>query len=77
MPRPANVREPACGKVDFVNTGHVPTTLQHFAATTDTGETSITENGCEDVEVRPGENCQVVLSHIAEEPGRFSGTRRP
>jgi hypothetical protein len=39
------VGEPAGGRVDFVNTGQVPTTLQHFAAATDTGETSITENG--------------------------------
>ncbi|MFE4997628.1 hypothetical protein ACFRH4_41125 [Streptomyces mirabilis] len=70
----ANVGEPAGGRVDFVNTGQVPTTLQHFAAATDTGETSITENGCENVELQPGENCQVVLSHTAEEPGRFSVT---
>ncbi|MER7690796.1 hypothetical protein [Streptomyces sp. NPDC097610] len=70
----ANVGEPAGGRVDFVNTGHVPTTLQDFAAATDSGETSITENGCENVELRPGENCQVVLSHTAEEPGRFSVT---
>jgi hypothetical protein len=70
----ANVGEPAGGRVDFVNTVHVPTTLQHFAAATDTGETSITENGCENVELQPGENCQVALSHTAEEPGRFSVT---
>ncbi|MER6373236.1 hypothetical protein ABT255_33705 [Streptomyces mirabilis] len=51
-----------------------PTTLLDFAAATDTGETSITGNGCENVELRPGENCQVTLSHTAEEPGRFSVT---
>ncbi|MFF4350360.1 hypothetical protein [Streptomyces sp. NPDC001530] len=69
----AKVGEPAGGKVDFVSTTNQPMTLQDIVATTDTGETSITQDGCSGVEVPPGGSCQVELEHTASEPGPFTG----
>ncbi|MFE1827234.1 hypothetical protein [Streptomyces yangpuensis] len=67
------VGEPAGGDVTVVNTGGDPVTVQNLAATVDSGETSIIEDTCTDVELPPGGTCRIRIRHIATEPGPYSG----
>ncbi|MCX5586689.1 hypothetical protein ACFV0H_12675 [Streptomyces erythrochromogenes] len=69
----APVGEPASGDVTVVNTGGDPVTVQNLAATVDSGETSIIEDTCTDVELPPGGTCRIRIRHIATEPGSYSG----
>ncbi|WP_143568846.1 hypothetical protein [Streptomyces amritsarensis] len=69
----APVGEPAGGDVTVVNTGGDPVTVQNLAATVDSGETSIIEDTCTDVELPPGGMCRISIRHIATEPGSYSG----
>ncbi len=73
VPR-ARVGEPTGEEVTVVNpsTGE-PVTIQHIAATTDNGETSIVDDTCTGVELPPGGTCRVWVRHIASEAGQFSG----
>ncbi|MGW9069064.1 hypothetical protein ACWGQT_06420 [Streptomyces yangpuensis] len=67
------VGEPASGDLTVVNTGDDPVTVQRLAATVDSGETSISEDTCTDVELPPGGTCRIRIRHIATEPGSYSG----
>ncbi|MEU6897872.1 hypothetical protein [Streptomyces virginiae] len=67
------VGEPASGDVTVVNTGGDPVTVQNLAATVDSGETSIIEDTCTDVELPPGGTCRIRIRHVATEPGPYSG----
>ncbi|THA79908.1 hypothetical protein [Streptomyces sp. A0592] len=69
----APVGEPASGDVTVVNSGGDPVTVQNLAATVDSGETSIVEDTCTDVELPPGGTCRIRIRHIATEPGSYSG----
>jgi hypothetical protein len=73
VPR-AQLDEPAGGTMELANDQQVPLTVQPLKATTDSGELSIVEDACTGVTLQPQETCSVQVSHIAHEPGTWTGT---
>ncbi|MGW7253930.1 hypothetical protein [Streptomyces sp. NPDC054834] len=66
------VGESVGGKVAFVNTTDQPMTINSITATSDNGQAVIAQDACTHVKVLPGDSCEVVLQHIASDPGRFT-----
>ncbi|MFF2786642.1 hypothetical protein ACFVT6_07705 [Streptomyces sp. NPDC058049] len=73
LPR-TQLDEPAGGTMELANDQQVPLTVQPPQATADSGELSIVEDGCTGVTLQPQETCSVQVSHVAHEPGTWTGT---
>ncbi|MEU7552559.1 hypothetical protein AB0B01_09390 [Streptomyces sp. NPDC044571] len=73
LPR-AQLDEPTQGTMELANDQQVPLTVQPLKPTAESGELSIVRDGCTGVTLQPQETCSVQVSHIAHEPGTWTGT---
>ncbi|MGW5343969.1 hypothetical protein [Streptomyces sp. HUAS TT3] len=69
----ASVGEPATRDFAISNPEGEPKTVQNLSATTDSGETTITQDNCSGVELPPAGTCTITLQHVATAPGSYSG----
>ncbi|MFG2879249.1 hypothetical protein ACGFYU_30325 [Streptomyces sp. NPDC048337] len=70
----ARVGEPAGEDVTVVNpSGGGPVTVQNVAATAESGEMSVVDDGCSGVELQPGGTCRIRVRHVATAAGPFTG----